>query len=70
MNFQKVNLGLFKTLAGKIPWEIVLNGKGVKESWTVLKKEISVAQEKAVLVCHKMNQWGRSLACMKKKLLL
>ncbi|GAB0206658.1 hypothetical protein GRJ2_003131400 [Grus japonensis] len=40
LDVQKADFGLFRSLAGRVPWEAVLKGKGVQEGWTFFKKEI------------------------------
>lgn len=47
LDFQSADFGLFRTLVGRVPWEIPL-GTGVQEGWTFLKKEIIKAQKQAV----------------------
>jgi len=32
MSFQRADFGLFRTLAERVPWERVKNGKGVRQS--------------------------------------
>ncbi|KAK4818351.1 hypothetical protein QYF61_011448 [Mycteria americana] len=53
----------------RVPWEAVLNGKGVQEGWTFFRKETLKAQEQAVPRWRKMSRWGR-LACLKRELWL
>jgi len=59
MDILKADIGLFRTLVERVPWEKVLKGKGVPAGWTFLKGEVLKAQEQAVPVCHKTNRRGR-----------
>jgi len=59
MDFPRGDFGLFRTLVERVSWKRVLKGKGVQAGWTFLKEEVLKAQEQAVPMCHKMNQWGR-----------
>lgn len=57
-DFQEADLGLFRSLADRVPWEAVLEGKGVDEGWTFFKKEIFKAQEQPIPMCCKMRWQG------------
>ncbi|KFZ64518.1 hypothetical protein N321_13384, partial [Antrostomus carolinensis] len=70
MDFWRVNFGLFRTMAERVPWETVLKGKGVQEAWTFFKKEVLRAQEQTVLMSHKTKRCGRRLAWLNRELLL
>ncbi|KAK4825828.1 LOW QUALITY PROTEIN: hypothetical protein QYF61_002951 [Mycteria americana] len=48
LDFWRADLGLFRGLVDRVPWEAVLKGKGVQEGWTFFKKEIVKAQEQAI----------------------
>ena len=48
MNFKRADFDLFRTLVAWVSWELFLKGKGVQETWTLLKMEILKAQEQAV----------------------
>jgi len=54
MDFRRADFGLFRTLV-----ERVLKSKGVQTGWTFFKEELLKAQEQAVPMRHKTNQWGR-----------
>ena len=45
LDFQRADFELFRTLVGRVPWEVVLKGRGVQEAWVLFKKEILMAQE-------------------------
>jgi len=57
-------------LVERVPWERVLQGKGVQEGWTFFKEEGLKAQEGAVPMCRKMNQQGRRPAWLNREFLL
>jgi len=59
MDFRRADFGLIRTLVLRVPWERVLKGKGLQESWAFFKKEVLKAQEQAVPLCCKMNWRGR-----------
>jgi len=59
LDFQRIDIDLFRTLVGRIPWESVLKGKWLQEGWLLFKKEVLKAEEQAVPLCCKMSQWGR-----------
>ena len=59
---------LFRSLVDRDPWEAVLKGKGVQESWTLFKEEVLKAQELAIPLCWKTSQRGRSPVWLNSKL--
>jgi len=70
MDFWRAEFGLFRMLVEGVHWERVLKGKGVQEGWTFFKEEVLKAQEQAVSMCHKTNQWGRRQAWLNREILL
>jgi len=64
------HFGPFRTLAEKVPWERVLKGKEYPAFLDPFKNEVFKAQEQAVLMCLKMNQWGRKPAWVNRALLV
>ncbi|GAB0206524.1 hypothetical protein GRJ2_003118000 [Grus japonensis] len=70
LDFWRADLGLFRGLVDRVPWEAVLKGKGVQEGWTFFRKEILKAQEQAVPTCRMTSQQGRRLAWLKRELWL
>ena len=70
LDSQRADLELFRTLVGRVPREAVLKGRGVQESWALLKKEIFKAQEQSAFMCPKTSQCGRRLAWLNRELLL
>jgi len=61
-----VDFDLFRTLTGRVPWESVLKGKGIKESWMILKKKVLQAQKQAVSECPKIGWRKGRLVWMNK----
>ncbi|PKU29972.1 hypothetical protein llap_19725 [Limosa lapponica baueri] len=70
LDFDRADFSLFRTLAERVPWGIVLKGKGVQEGWTLFKKEILKAQEQAVPMHRKIKGRGKCLAWLNKELLM
>jgi len=66
LDFQRVDFDLFRTLTGRVPWESVLKGKGIKEGWMILKKKVLQAQKQAVSECHKIGWRKGRLVWMNK----
>uniref|UniRef100_A0A8B9CU89 Reverse transcriptase domain-containing protein n=1 Tax=Anser brachyrhynchus TaxID=132585 RepID=A0A8B9CU89_9AVES len=56
LDFRRADSELFRTLVGRVPWEVVLKGRGVQEGWALLKKEILMARERSVLTCPKTSR--------------
>ncbi|PKU29777.1 hypothetical protein llap_19920 [Limosa lapponica baueri] len=59
LDFWRADFSLFRTLVGRVPWEIVLRGKGVQEGWTLFKKEILKVQGQAVPTRRKIKGRGK-----------
>lgn len=70
LDFQRVEIGLSRTLFQRVPWETVLNNKGVQEGWTSFKKEILKVWKLAVPKCQKMSWKGRRPAWLNRELTL
>ncbi|KAK4818760.1 hypothetical protein QYF61_018932 [Mycteria americana] len=68
LDFWRADFGLFRRLVDRVPWEAVLKGKVVQESWTFFKKEVLKAQEQAIPMCQKTSQWGRRPAWLNREL--
>ena len=51
LDFQRADLGLFRRLVQRVPWEAALKNKRVQERWASFKTEILRAQEQTVPVC-------------------
>ena len=43
-----MDIELFRRQVGGVPWDLVLESKGVQDSWSLFKKEVLKAQEQAV----------------------
>jgi len=48
LDFQRADFGLFRNMVDRVPWEAVLEGKGLQEGWTLFKEEVLKVQEQAV----------------------
>ncbi|KAK4819007.1 hypothetical protein QYF61_024123 [Mycteria americana] len=70
LDFQRADLGLFRSLVDRVPWEAVLKGKGFQEGWTFFKKEILKAQEQAIPMCRKTSRRGRRPPCLSREVWL
>jgi len=57
-DFRRADFGLFRMVVGRVPWEKVLKGKGVRAGWTLFKEKVLKAQEQAVPMCRKHNWPG------------
>lgn len=53
-DFQRANFCMVRGLADKVPWEGILEDKGIQEHWIFFK-----VQEQVEPMCHKIRQWGR-----------
>jgi len=47
LEYQRADFELAGTLVGRVPWESVLKGKGGREGWSNLKKELLEVQVQA-----------------------
>jgi len=45
LHFRRADFELLRTLVGRVPWKVVLKGRGVQEGWALFKKDILMAQE-------------------------
>ena len=70
MDFWRADLGLFRMLVERIPWETVLKVKGIQEALTFFKKEVLKVQVQTVPTCRKTNQRGRRPAWLNTEFLL
>ncbi|RMC19030.1 hypothetical protein DUI87_03634 [Hirundo rustica rustica] len=69
LDFRRADFGLFKRLIQRVPWETVLENKGVRERWVCFKMEILRAQEQTVPVCRKMSRQGKRPVWMSNEVL-
>ncbi|GAB0204681.1 hypothetical protein GRJ2_002933700 [Grus japonensis] len=44
-DFRRADLGLFRDLLGRIPWDKALEGRGAQDSWLIFKGHLLQAQE-------------------------
>ena len=59
LNFRKANFQLVGELVNKIPWETVLMGKGVEQSWQIFKEAFFRVQELSIPRCSKSGKKGK-----------
>ncbi|RMB99816.1 hypothetical protein DUI87_23593 [Hirundo rustica rustica] len=69
LDFRRADFGLFKRLTQRVPWETVLENKGVQERWVCFKTEILRAQEQTVPVCRKTSRRGKHPVWMSNEVL-
>ena len=62
--------GLFWTMVGRVPWEVVLEGMGAQEGWEYFKEVILKVQDLTVPKSWKTNQWRRRAAWLNRDLWL
>ena len=56
LNFGRANFKLFNGLLAKIPWDAVLKGKDVEESWLLFKDDLLKAQEVSISLNKKVGK--------------
>ena len=59
LNFRTADFQLFRELIKKTPWETVLMGKGVEQSWQIVKEAFFKAQELSIHRCSKSRKEGK-----------
>ncbi|GAB0183347.1 hypothetical protein GRJ2_000800000 [Grus japonensis] len=69
LDFRRADLGLFRDLLGRVPWDKVLEGIGAQESWLVFKGRLLQAQERCIPVNRKSGKHAQRPAWMNKELL-
>jgi len=70
LDFRRANSGLFKELLGGIPWARALEGRGVRECWSLFKHHFLHAQEWCIPLRKKSTKGGKRPAWMNKELLV
>jgi len=70
LDFRRANFGLFKELLGGIPWVRALEGRGVQESWSLLKHHFLHAQDWCIPLSKKSSKGGRRPSRMSKEILV
>ncbi|GAB0187092.1 hypothetical protein GRJ2_001174500 [Grus japonensis] len=48
LDFRRADLGLFRDLLGRIPWDKALEGRGAQDSWLIFKGHLLQAQEQCI----------------------
>jgi len=66
---RRANFGLFKELLGGIPWVRALEGRGVQESWSLLKHHFLHVQDRCIPLRKKSSKEVRRRTWMSKELL-
>jgi len=69
LEFRRANFGLFKEPLLGIPRVMVLEGRGVQESWLLFKNHFLHAQDRCIPLRKKSRKGGKRLAWMIKELL-
>ncbi|KFQ44814.1 hypothetical protein N333_11559, partial [Nestor notabilis] len=69
LDFKKADFGLFRNLLSKVPWDIVLEGRGAQDCWLIFKGHLLHAQECCVLTRRKCCRRARRPPWMDKELL-
>lgn len=69
LDYRRANFGPFRDLLGKIPWECVLEERGVQENWSIFKHHFLQAREWCIAMGKKLSKRGRRPAQMNKELL-
>ena len=59
LDFQRADFELFIKLVEGVPWDSVLQSKGVQDGWLLFKKEVLKVQEQAVPLCCMVSRQGR-----------
>ncbi|GAB0208476.1 hypothetical protein GRJ2_003313300 [Grus japonensis] len=69
LDFRRADLGLFRDLLGRIPWDKALEGRGAQASWLVFKGHLLQAQERCIPAKRKSGKNTKRPPWMKKELL-
>ncbi|PKU38766.1 glycerol kinase [Limosa lapponica baueri] len=56
LNFRRVDFDLFKDLLGRVPWDMVLDGRGAQESRLIFKDHLLQAQGSSILISMKSGK--------------
>jgi len=70
LNFRRANFKLLQELFSRAPWESAFEGLRVHRCWSVFKNLLLEAQEQAIPLCRKSNQWGRRPTCLNRELFM
>ncbi|KFO10373.1 hypothetical protein N312_10965, partial [Balearica regulorum gibbericeps] len=69
LDFRRADLGLFRDLLGRLPWDKALEGRGAQESWLVFKDYLPQAQEQCIPTKRKSGKNARRPAWVNKEFL-
>ncbi|KFZ45725.1 hypothetical protein N321_12356, partial [Antrostomus carolinensis] len=69
LDFRRADFDLFRDLLGHIPWDEFLEGRGVQDSWEILKDLFLQAQERCIPMKRKGGKTSRRPAWMNRKIL-
>ncbi|GAB0206162.1 hypothetical protein GRJ2_003081800 [Grus japonensis] len=67
--FRRADLGLFRGLLGRVPWDKALEGRGAQDSWLVVKGHLLQAQEQCIPAKRKSGKNTKRPPWMNKELL-
>jgi len=70
LDFRRANFGLFQELLRGIPWVRTLEGRGVQESWSLLKHHFLHAQDQCIPLSKKSSKGNRRPTWMSNELLV
>ncbi|KFQ42915.1 hypothetical protein N333_08226, partial [Nestor notabilis] len=69
LDFKRADFGLFRNLLTKVPWDIVLEGRGAQDCWLIFKDHLLQAQERCIPSKRKCGRRARRPPWMDKELL-
>ncbi|KFW60998.1 hypothetical protein AS28_04482, partial [Pygoscelis adeliae] len=69
LDFRRADLGLFRDLLGRVPWDKALEGRGPQESWLIFRDHLLQAQERCIPTKRKSGKNARRPAWVNKELL-
>ncbi|KFQ42374.1 hypothetical protein N333_07813, partial [Nestor notabilis] len=69
LDFKRADFGLFRNLLSKVPWDIVLEGRGAQDCWLIFKDHLLKAQEHCIPTKRKCGRRARRPPRMDKELL-
>ncbi|GAB0208438.1 hypothetical protein GRJ2_003309500 [Grus japonensis] len=69
LDFRRADLGLFRDLLGRIPWDKALEGRGAQGSWLIFKGHLLQVQERCIPAKRKSGKNTQRPPWMNKELL-
>ncbi|GAB0209884.1 hypothetical protein GRJ2_003454100 [Grus japonensis] len=69
LDFGRADLGLFRDLLARIPWDKALEGRGTQDSWLIFKGHLLQAQERCIPTKRKSGKNTKRPPWMNKELL-